>query len=127
MNGLIAAIKRIPGQKLITLVSWDSFEPLMMVDVTPDGEFGYEPGHFWIFGAKLAHALLSGSLTVRRFLDETEGGVLPKGEYPKKVIFMAKFEGGEIFPLPPEVVKVCCEAIEPEPGASYGDFSEFLQ
>lgn len=124
-------IRRIPGQKIVTLTSSISRTP-WVIDVSKDGVFGYELGHQLIWQLKLARALRKGcALVVRQFLKETcihEGRTLPK-----KIVYMAYFTSSGYRVLPSAQAKMCAtrcpktgRRLPPEPGVTYGDMSRFL-
>lgn len=130
-DAVIAAIKRIPGIKIVTLLSSHSLNPHMTIDVSAEGDFGYHMDHFALFRAKLMSAMLDGSVVVRQFLNVTfqcDGR-----ELPRKIVYGVAFHDSCVIPLMPDSMKVCHETcaetgqpLEPEPGVSYGDFGEFL-
>src|SRR5580700_9117867 len=66
INNLIDEILKIPGDKIVTLVTnGDDFT----IDISNNNQLGYSPEHKILFKAKLASALKNGGgITIRQFL-----------------------------------------------------------
>jgi hypothetical protein len=69
IDELIKQILKIPGDKILFLMSVNSVQQTMTMDVNENGEFGHGIGHKERFIAKLANAMFcGGSLIVTQFL-----------------------------------------------------------
>ncbi len=64
---LLDEIEKIPGDKIVTLISSSS---KFVIDVSKEGEFGYSPTHKPQFLNHLHTAMMEGGgMTIRQFLD----------------------------------------------------------
>lgn len=122
VDKLLDVIRALPGQKILTLAHADG--RTFVIDVSPEGDFGYEPGHLALLVAKVINMLFDGgAITIRQFReDKVEIG---DREFPRKNIYSIVFVDGDWKPVPPEGVQWCQEhdfngePIEPEPGLVY--------
>jgi len=109
LDNLIGIILKLEGSKIITLACEDFINGPFMIDVTEDGIFGYDPGHFYLFKAKLMHALdFGGGMTIRQFTKEFVERIVPSGKLmkiPKKNVYGVSFNHKEWFPLSKEEIR----------------------
>ena len=99
---LIEKIKKIPGDKIITIVSDDSLPS--QFDILENGEIGYDPSHQELFRAKLIHAFNnSGGMIIRQFTK-----IYDQGLPVKKIYGVFLGNGGYIGLCKEEVEKACC-------------------
>ena len=129
-EAVIKCIEKIPGQKIITLMSPNSVNQMMTIDLSADGAWGYEPAHLAMFKAKLVSAINSeyGSVTIRQFLP-----TLFSEKIPNKIIYGIIFNKGEMRAIRPDHLADVFEHdnstgkyIGKEDGVTYGDVSEYL-
>ena len=94
IDKLIAAIRKIPGSKIITLATE---EGQFKIDVTEKGFFGYHKSHEKLFRAKL---MLKGGMTIRQFLPITFDG------FPLKTLYGIYFDSGKWLPISKAEVEI---------------------
>ena len=111
VDRLIDSILRIDRNKIITIVSTYEKEPFV-IDISSEGQIGYEEGHELLFRYKLIEAFNSkGGLLIRQFLPIKVQREMQDGKkmwIPKKNIYgilisngswkhMSKFEVKELY------------------------------
>ena len=129
-DAVIKSIEKIPGQKILTLMSPNSANEMMTIDVSAEGVWGYEPAHLAMFKAKLAGAISSeyGNITIRQFLP-----TMFSEKIPNKIIYGIIFKKGEMQAIRPDLLADAFEHdnstgkfIGKEDGVTYADISEYL-
>ena len=82
LKELVEKVKKIPGKKKVTLISQDSVNPELIVDIDEENNIGYSIGHESLFKAKLSSAIKSGgALMIRQFTNIEEDGIPVKKLY----------------------------------------------
>ena len=64
IDELIKQILKIPGDKILFLMSVNSVQQTMTIDVNENGEFGHGIGHKELFIAKLANAMAKANINI---------------------------------------------------------------
>lgn len=132
IDQLMAAIVKIPGPKMLTLMTTEHQEPLV-IDVSSSGVFGYRRNHCLLFRTRLAIAFANaGSLIIRQILPIKIQREMPNGGrlwIPRKQLYGVSIAGGDWMPLSREEMRwahcIDCETgrpIAPEKDVSFGDF-----
>lgn len=131
---LIQAIRAIPGNKVLTLMTTEQSDPLVMT-VTHDGVFGRNREHDALFRIRLAYAFTrAGSLIIRQLSPLKIQREMPHGKrrwIPRKNIYGISIVHGTCTPLSKEEIQWahCTDPrtgrrIPPEPDVSFRDFVE---
>jgi hypothetical protein len=130
VNSLINEILKIPGTKIVTLVSK---REVFKIDIRNNGRFGYEIHHKAMFLAKILTALgMGGGMMIREFSTLKYQRKMPNGKIlwlPEKNLYGVCMTKGAWFGLNKEQVQQGCETdcitgeyLPREEGVHYRDF-----
>lgn len=131
IDSLIASILSIRGDKIVTLAI-NGEEPFV-IDISKDGQFGYDESHSLLFRNKLATAFQqNGGLVVRQILPLKVEREMPNGQKvwnPRKNIYGVYITDEQWIPLSRTEMKIahCRDAktgklLKPEPDIAFRDF-----
>ncbi len=131
INKLIQSILKIPGKKKVTLAFGN--RETFVIDISENGDFGYEEGHELLFRAKLQTAFTSqGGLVIREFLPVKVEEVMPNGKTlwkPIKNIYGVHIQNGKWCSILADELQDICntdadtgELLPPEDNVHYVEF-----
>ena len=132
IDQLMAAIANLPGPKVLSLMTTEHQEPLI-INVSSSGVFGFKRSHCLLFRTRLAAAFANaGSLIIRQLLPIKTQRDMPDGRQvwiPRKRIYGISIARGDWMPLSCEEMRwahcIDCETgkpIAPEQDVSFDDF-----
>ena len=130
---IVRLIERLEGTKIVTLVRADGHD--VVIDVSPEGVWGYEPGHALLWRSHVASALHEGGgMTIRQFLSTGAERLCPDGLVrwlPDKAVRGLFLGHGAYRLIPPEEMEwaqnhdaTTGEPLPAEPGVTFPAWDE---